>query len=257
MSKAIVLVILACVSAAAFVGWRVHEMDNATVKHFAILEDPSMSYTGECEAAIGSAEEILRSPGASPHSKLIFLALGDGLTANEPRELGKYDLPISHKVIEGGKAKRSKQAALLEKIAETCRSVRPTAISPIFLGVKQALADLKATGCAKGSDCKLWVNSDMEENVEPAIKSRLNGAGGRSSLPAALDNEGIDVTFCGYASTAGRVLDPTGNERVRSFGARNAAREDRMQNVWRSLFVNAQRVKFEPYCPTPGTSTLY
>jgi hypothetical protein len=256
MSKASVLVLLACIGAAAFVGWRVHAMSGATVNHFAILEDPSMSYTGECEAAIGSAEEVLRSPGASPRSKLIFLALGDGLTANEPRELGKYDLPISRKVIEGGKAKKSKQAAFLEKIARACRSVRPTATSPIFLGVKQTLADLKAAGCAKGSGCKLWVNSDLEENVEPSIRSRLSRAGGRGPPPAALDNEGIDVTFCGYASTAGRVLDPTGSEILR-FGARSPAREDRLQNVWRSLFVNAERVTFEPYCPKPGTSTLY
>ena len=117
MSKASVLVLLACVSAAAFVGWRVHAMSGATVNHFAILEDPSTSYTGECEAAIGSAEEVLRSPGASPRSKLIFLALGDRLTANEPRELGKYDLPISRKVIEGGKTKERHVAVLLEKIS--------------------------------------------------------------------------------------------------------------------------------------------
>jgi hypothetical protein len=256
MSKASVLVLLACVSVAAFVGWRVHAMSGATVNHFAILEDPSASYTGECEAAIGSAEEVLRSPAASPRSKLIFLALGDGLTANEPQEVGKYDLPISRKVIEGGKAKERHEAVLLEKISRACRSVRPTAISPIFLGVRQALADLKAAGCAKGSGCKLWVNSDLEENVEPSIRSRLSRAGGRGSLPAALDNEGIGVTFCGYASTAGRAVDPTGNG-IRRFGARNPEREDRMQNIWRSLFVNAERVTFEPYCPKPGTSTLY
>lgn len=256
MSKASVLVLLACVSAAAFVGWRVHAMSGATVDHFAILEDPSTSYTGECEAAIGSAEAVLRSPGASPRSKLIFLALGDGLTANEPRELGKYDLPVSRKVIEGGRAKERHEAALLEKISRACRSVRPTAISPIFLGVKQALADLKSAGCAKGSGCKLWVNSDLEENVEPGIRSRLSRAGGRGPLPAALDNEGIGVTFCGYASTAGRVLGPTGKE-IRRFGARSPGREDRMQTVWRSLFVNAEHVTFEPYCPKPGTSMLY
>ncbi len=256
MRKTMLLILLVCASAAAFVGWRVHAMSGATVNHFAILEDPSTSYTGECEAAIGSAEEILHSPGASLRSKLIFLALGDSLTANEPRELGKYDLPISRKVIEGERTKERHEAALVEKISRACRSVRPTAISPIFLGVKQALADLKTAGCAKGSDCKLWVNSDLEENVEPSIRSRINHVGGRGSLPAALDNEGIGVTFCGYASTAGRVLDPTGNEK-RGFGARSPAREDRMQNVWRSLFVNAEHVRFEPYCPKPGTSTLY
>ena len=251
MTKASMLVMLTCMSGATFIGWRVHAMNGATVNHFAILADPSVSYTGDCEAAIGSAEAVLRSPSASPRSKLAFLALGDSQTANEPRELGTYDLPMSRKVIEGSKAKERQRAALLGKISKACASMRPTAVSPIFLGVKQALADLKAEGCDKASHCKLWVNSDLEENVELGIKRRLSGLAG--SLPPALDNDGIDVALCGYASTAGRVT--RGNE-VRHFGTRNAAREDRLQSVWRSLFLNAERVSFQPYCPKPADATL-
>lgn len=256
MSKSTLLALLASVTVAAFVGWRVQAMHSEPVNHFAILADPSISYTGGCESAVGSAAEMLRGTGVSPRSKLIFIVLGDGMTANEPRELGKYDMPVSRKVIEGRKANERQQAALLREISSKCSSMRPTSISPIFMGVRQAVADLRSEGCREGSHCKLRVNSDLDENVEAGIKSRLNAARGRIPLPVPLDNAGIDVTFCGYAATAGRIVDPTGRE-VRRFAGRNPAREDRMQQIWASLFTNAERVEFEPYCPKSSTPEVY
>jgi hypothetical protein len=47
---------------------------------------------------------------------------------------------ISRRVIEGRKANERQQAALLREISKTCNSVQPTSISPIFMGVRQALA---------------------------------------------------------------------------------------------------------------------
>jgi len=124
------------------------------------------------------------------------------------------------------------------------------------MGVKQAVADLRSEGCAEGSHCKLRVNSDLDENVEAGIKSRLIGARKRSPLPMPLDNDGIDVTFCGYAATAGRIVDRTGRE-VRRFAGRNPAHEDRMQQTWLSIFTNPERVKFEPYCPKQSAPEPY
>jgi hypothetical protein len=256
MNKSIALMLLAVVTVAAFVAWRVLVMRNGFVNHFGILHDPSFSYTGGCESAVGSAEEILRGPGVSPRSKLILLVLGDGATANEPRELGRYDMPISRKVIEGRKANKWRQAILLREISKTCNSVRPTSVSPIFMGVRQAIADLRAEGCREGSHCELRVDSDLEENVEGGIKSALNRTPRRNPLPAALDNDGIDVTFCGYAATAGRIVEPTRRE-VRTFAGRNPVREDRMQQIWRSVFMDPERVKFEPYCPKPKNPEAY
>jgi len=256
MTRSSVLVLLASMVIAAFVGWRVHAMHSEPVNHFAILADPSISYTGGCESAVGSAAEMLRGPGVSPRSKLILIVLGDGTTANEPRELGKYDMPISRKVIEGRKANERRQAVLLQEISSKCGSVPPTSVSPIFMGVRQAVADLRSEGCREGSHCKLRVSSDLDENVEAGIKSRLISARGRSPLPAPLDNDGIDVAFCGYAATAGRIVDPMGRE-VRRFAGRNPAHEDRMQQTWLSMFTNPERVKFEPYCPKPSAPGPY
>jgi hypothetical protein len=256
MNKSIALMLLTVVAVAAFVAWRVLVMRNGSVNHFGILHDPSISYTGGCDSLVGSAEQLLHESGVSPRSKVMVLVLGDGTTAYEPRELGKYDVPISRRVIEGRKANERQQAALLREISKTCNSVRPTSISPIFMGVRQAIADLRAEGCVDGSRCKLRVDSDLEENVETGIKSGLDRTRRREPLPEVLDNDGIDVTFCGYAATAGRILDPTGRE-VRRFTGRNPAREDRMQEIWRSVFASPERVKFEPYCPRPNNPGAY
>src|SRR5713101_6686868 len=256
MNKSIALMLLAVVAVAAFVTWRVLVMRNGSVKHLGILHDQSISNTGGCDSLVGSAEQLLHESGVSPRSKVMVLVLGDGTTANEPREIGKYDVPISRRVIEGRKANERQQAALLREISKTCNSVQPTAISPIFMGVRQALADLRAEGCTEVSHCKLQVDSDLEENVEAGIRGDLDRRRRRNPLPAALDNDGIDVTFCGYAATAGRIIDPTGRE-VRTFTGRNPAREDRMQRIWRSLFMSPERVKFEPYCPKPSNPGAY
>ncbi|MFI5089729.1 MAG: hypothetical protein ACHP7P_06695 [Terriglobales bacterium] len=256
MKASTVVVIVAFLTVAAVVGWRVYAMNNKTVNHFAVVADPSLSYSGGCESAVGSAERVLRGPGISPNSKLLFLALGDRSTAYEPRELAKYDVPSSRRVMEARHANESRQAILLRDLSAKCAAVRPTSISPIFLGVKEALAALHTEGCGEGSRCELRVSTDLEENVEAALKNRLNNARSNTPLPPALDNAGVDVTFCGFAATAGRIVDPTGRE-IRRVAGHDPAGEDRMQRVWASVFTDPERVKFEPYCPKPTNSKLY
>ena len=255
MKTSVLLIALACTTVSGIVGWRVYADSHESVNHFAILDDQSVSYTGGCESVVGSAEQLLRTPGVTPRSKLMLLALGDSSTANEPRELGKYQIPVSRKVIEGKGASERQQAILLRENSEDCRLIRSTTISPIFMGVRQALADLHSEGCTETSYCQVRVNTDLEENVEAGIKERLASSHPLKPLPARLDNSGIDISFCGYAATAGRIVDSAGRER--RFGSRNPAREDRMREVWSSAFTNPERVKFEPFCPKPTSPELY
>lgn len=254
--KTATIVFLCASLAVGFVAWRVHAVNHRTINHFALLADPSISYTGGCEAAVGAAETVLHASTVSSRSTLRVLALGDRATAYEPRELAKYEIPSSRKVIENRHAHERRRSAVLHDIWTNCSSVRPTSISPIFLGVKQGLAALRAEGCREGSHCELRVSSDLEENVEPGIKNRLNNVRGRTPLPKLLDNTGTEVIFCGFAATAGQIVDPTGRE-VRHVALRDPAREDRMQRVWTSVFTNPERVKFEPYCAKPRYPEIY
>jgi hypothetical protein len=209
MKTGILYIILFCLASTGFVGWRVHTAKSQDAPQFELVEDPSISHPNGCESVLGLAEQAFHTEGASSRSTLTILVIGDETTANEPWQLGRYSIPKSRKVIEGRTANARRQQDLLRDIWNKCQTVRRTTISPIFLGVKQAIADLRAQGCSQTSHCQVFVDSDLEENVETSIKKSLNIVGGGTRiLPLPIDNDGIDVAFCGLAVTAGRIVDP-------------------------------------------------
>jgi len=192
----------------------------------------------------------------SPGSTLTVLVIGDEAAASEPWQLGTYSIPTTRKVLEGRTANSRRRQDVLRDILNKCQAVLRTTVSPIFLGVKQAVADLRAHGCREISHCQLRVNSDLEENVEPSIKKSLNRTTeGKPILLSPVENQGIDVAFCGLAVTTGRLVDSSRG--FRKAPPRTPAREDRLREIWRSLFIKPAVVTFEPYCPKPGALGAY
>jgi hypothetical protein len=253
MTKTILSVILCGTVCAGFVGWRVHVHANQSPTHVEIVFDASLSHPEGCESVVGLAEQSLRTNGVSKDSTLTILVLGDASTANEPWQLGRYASPVTNKVLEGKAANTRRQEVLLSDIQRKCETFRRTSISPIFLGVKQAVADLRAHGCKAASHCQVLVDSDLEENAEISIKNALNGTRNtKLALPAPLDNQGVEVSFCGLAVTAGRTVNQSGMEIQRAL-PRGQGRDDRLRQVWRSLFTQPDLVRFEPFCPLGHT----
>ena len=251
MKRGILYALLFCGASVGFVGWRVYTVRTQDTPHFELVQDPSLSHTEGCESLLGLAERALRTDGVSSGSTLTVLVIGNEDTANEPWQLWRYSIPRTRKVLEGRTANLRRQQDVLHDIWNRCQTVRRTTISPIFLGVKQAIADLRAQGCSRTSHCELFVDSDLEENVEASIKKSLNSIGdGKRMLQSPIKNDGIDVVFCGLAVTAGRIVDPSGRE-FRKGSPRNPGREDRLREIWLSLFTKPEVVRFEPYCPKP------
>jgi hypothetical protein len=192
---------------------------------------------------------VLETNGAASDSTLTILVLGDQSTADEPWRLESYSIPTVKKVLEGKSKKIRQQQQILRDISGKCQTLRRTTISPIFLGVTQAVADLHARGCKTTSHCQLFVDSDLEENVEPAIrKAILKDDGLKHISLSPVDNTGIGVIFCGVAVTDGRIRDRAENA-PRQFITRDSGRVKRTQEIWRSLFAEPGTVRFEPYCP--------
>src|SRR5258708_7124952 len=176
MTKTILSVILCGLVCVGFVGWRVHVHANQIPTHAEIVFDASLSHPEGCVSVVGLAQQSFRTNGVSKGSTLTILVLGDASTANEPRQLGRYSFPATNKVIEGKTANMRRQTELFSDIQRQCETIGRTSVSPIFLGVKQALADLRAQGCNAASHCQLFVDSDLEENAEKSIKDALNRA---------------------------------------------------------------------------------
>jgi len=254
--KAQILVSIVLFSlSAAFIGWRVHATRNLKTNHAVLLIDHSLSHPDTCLSVAGLAERIVHMDTFASGSMLTALVLGDEGSANEPRRFAQYQIPRSNKAIEGRTANLRQQQELVQDIQERCEAIPRTMISPIFLGVKQAIAELRSLGCKEDFACVLYVGSDGEENMEQSIKHALRGSPGDGpSLPAPLNNKGIQTVFCGIAVTAGRVVDPSGRE-IRKLLPHDASRDDGLKNTWSSLFTEPALVSFEPYCPIPGRLT--
>ena len=224
-------------------------MRSRETPHFEIVKDPSASHGGGCESLVGLTGHVLEENAAGPGSTITVLILGDQSTANEPWRMGAYSVPSVRKVLEGRSAKLRQQQQILRDISGKCQALRRTMISPIFLGVTQAIADLHARGCKPTSHCELFVDTDLEENVEPAIKKALlKNDGAKHISVSPVDNTGMGVVFCGVAVTDGRARDRSENA-ARQFVTRDSDRVKRTQEIWRSLFAAPGTVRFEPYCP--------
>jgi len=237
-----------------FVAWRVNAGRTLKINHAMLIHDPSLSHPDGCSAVIGLAERAFGTDALSSRSTLTMLAVGDESSAYQPKLVAKYAVPKNRKAIEGRSATITRRQQLLSDLRMKCESLRPTLISPISLGLKQGIAQLRALGCKDNFDCHLYINSDGEENADSSIRRALDGSRGKSqTLPAALDNKGIHVVFCGLAVRAGRIVDPSGRE-IRRTPPHDPGRDDRLRSTWTSLFAEPQLVSFEPYCPQPSNA---
>lgn len=104
-------------------------------------------------------------------------------------------------------------------------------------------------------DYALFVDSDLEENVEPAIRRSPSARRDRDASLPSINNSGIEVTFCGLAVRVGRIIGPSGREIGRAFFL-VLRTEERIRRIWRSLLSKPEAVKFEPYCPVPTSPEL-
>jgi hypothetical protein len=249
MKAGILCILSFFLASGAFVAWRVYAMRTHETPHYELVEDASASHWGGCESLVGMTEQVLQKNGAASDSTLTVLVLGDQSTANEPWRMGTYSIPTVRKVLEGRLGRMRHEQEILNDILRKCQRLRRTTTSPIFLGVTQAVADLRARGCAAESHCELFVDSDLAENVELSIRKMLSPNDSKRSIsPTRVDNAGIDIVLCGIAVTDGRIYDVT------TKGTRKSVRSDservyRIQEVWRSLFAEPAIVTFEPYCP--------
>jgi hypothetical protein len=236
-----------------FIGWRVHNVRSRAVSHVGIVEDLSASHPGGCSSVQGIAKQLLDRHAVSPGSWLTVLTIGDESTANEPKLLARYPIPVNRRIMEGPKTSLRRQQEILGDLKLRCGQFHPTMVSPVFQGVTQGVAELRRLGCEVGSDCELWIDSDLEENAVTAIRSILeHPERNRRGLPAPLDNQGIRVSFCGLAVTAGRILGP-GRE-IREAHPRNPSYDDNLRRTWAGLFTRPELVTFDPYCPESGPS---
>lgn len=256
MNKKLLIIIPAVIAMIGFIGWRIHASQNAGPSaHAAILIDLSKSTPQLCESLEKLSLRAFTLPGMGQNSSITTLGTGDKKTANEPIFIAKAEFPTVRKVIEGVQASDKKRQAIIDEIKSDCQQHERTTRSPIFLAIKRGIEQLRANGCTKDSLCYLLIHTDGEETEEKTFVRELSRSKRADKHPPVIiDNQGIQVTFCGLAEVVGEYKNKKGHTR-RIAKDRNALRIDRIQEVWLSAFNHPELVTFEPFCNQPLGST--
>lgn len=222
--------------------------------HRAVVADSSLSAASDpCLETSKVAEIALVRPPVNDKTKLFVFLTGDQSTANEPRSLGAFDIPIRIKLTESNTQLSSQRDGIVNDIKQRCQEEGVSTSSSIFLAVKRAVEALRSADCDNKSKCAVLVQTDLQENADIQIKTAIsNDAVNLKSLPAPIDNLGVAIRFCGVSETKGEVeaLDKNGRKgkKTRLTQNRNSNRVDHIQAIWKKLFLYPELVSFSPSC---------
>lgn len=217
------------------------------VAQFGFIQDTSDSIASDCGRMEGLTKRALSMKTTGPGSKIALLAFGTKETADEPRFLGEFEVPVIRRVIEGQRAATREQQSLLAKVRNSCKGLGETKVSPVFQALKRGVEHMQQMGNSI-DERYLFVQTDGEETENSEIKSALKSSKGKlSALSALIDNKDVHVTFCGIAETIGDASPEKGKPAHRT-AMRNQHNSDRLREVWTGIFTHPELVKFEPYC---------
>jgi hypothetical protein len=249
MSKNIKIALLAglCALVVLAVGaWRYEVAGTSRAAHAVIIRDRSDSVLSGCDCTAALVRRAFAGPHIQAGSTIAVTVTGDQSTASEPSLLSSVEVPITRQVLEGRDAADRQREKLIEGIKMQCEKIAQTKVSPVFVALREAVEHLRSKGCGPDSHCFIYAQSDLEETGDLQIKAALDRDA--QPLPAAINNDGINIVISGVAQTTGDTV--AANGRVRRLTApRNPERAARIRSIWLRLFTNPERVTFEPFCP--------
>jgi hypothetical protein len=220
--------------------WTLANRERPKSAQFALLIDYSDSRTINCGAIDGIMQEIMSSPNLITNSNLYFFSTGDDKSSDEPVLLGKYKIPVNIKVLEGqSKAERGIQE-FISKIKTRCEQEPIKKRSPILLGLKRVIENLRINGCDDKAGCKVFVQTDGQELSEPTVKQSLTAeAASNSKTQISIPNNGINIKICGFAQVS---------ETTKQKNRHNIQTADKTMAVWKQIFTEPNSVLFPPHC---------
>lgn len=220
-----------------FVGWRVYGISHGpSPSEIVLVHDSSTSEEAGCGAVRPVAVGSTTLPGVTNRSHFSLIGTGEKANGYEGRLVKVFDLPVSHRVMEGKNAERRRQEQFGDAVQEACDTSSKMNESPILRAVKDGIDHLRANHCDAATTCYLYVVTDGEENVDAIMRSALNGSKSViSKLRGKIANEGIHVSFCGFAQS-----------KTEGSGRRTPA--ERLKTVWMGIFTDTSLVTIAPYC---------
>lgn len=226
--------------------WTLVTRERPKTPHFAELIDYSDSRVINCAAIETTMRGILASPHLTSDSRLYLFSTGDDKSFDEPVLLDKYKIPSSVKVLEGQTKAAREIQEVINQIKTRCEQEPVKKRSPILLGIKRVIENLRAAGCDARAGCQVFVQTDGQELSETTLKQLLsadNKANANSNPRILIANEGIKIKICGFAQVGGTAAT-TANQKNRH----NLQTAEQTSAVWKQVFTEPQLVTFTPHC---------
>lgn len=207
---------------------------------FALLIDYSDSRTINCGAIDATLQEIMSSPNLMTNSYLYFFSTGDDKSSDEPVLLGKYQIPVNIKVLEGKSKNEGEIQEFIGKIKTRCEQEPIKKRSPILLGIKRVIENLRINGCDTKAGCRIFVQTDGQELSETTVKKSLTGKNDKiSETQVLIPNNGINIKVCGFA----QVIESKSQKNRHDFRT-----TDKTIAVWKQIFTEPNSILFQPHC---------
>ncbi len=112
-AKAVAFVLVSLCAATVFGYWRYKANHvSRSVAQVVILRDASDSIPSGCDRIVNLAERALGMPEVGDGTTITMLSTGEESTANEPRLLGRFQVPQIRRVIEGQLLMERQRSAL-------------------------------------------------------------------------------------------------------------------------------------------------
>jgi hypothetical protein len=227
--------------------WRYGVVKSQGISHGLIISDSSLSTEEPCNCLSNLTEEALANPILSKESTLTITATGDEETANESIVVTTINAPFQQGIFSNPKKVAQLREQQISKVVAQCQEQKRTNASPIYQAIKNGVYRLRSLGCGQLTPCIMYVQSDLEERSEPAIRKALTSTVPVTGLPEPINNEGISLYFRGISQTFGVKTAKVGG--LQSFTSiRDAQKTERIYEVWRSLFTKPENLHFDPYC---------
>jgi hypothetical protein len=207
--------------------------------------DPSASVARNCgDLRQGVASFLSREPGFREGSTLSFLIMGRDAGSPNPTLAFRVPVPVASDSVYGrdDQSFRRAEAAFYSQIEDACTGAVTGSNSPIYQLLRQGIEHLRGEvgGCGPRSPCYFLLKSDLDEDVEPSLRTLLERAAKKPdiavppNLSKSINNDGVRVLLCGGAELRPRRRP-------------NATPETRAR-IFTALFTHPQLVSARPFC---------
>ena len=202
-------------------------------RHVAILSDRSPSiedgHGSGCRGLMWMVERAIELPDVGSHSRIQAFWTGNGVGNTIVAIATPLVLPPPLTPDERARQRRARLSAERPIQAACAADTTASQTSPVWLSIRDVVAQMRSWGCAADHACTLLVQSDLQETDTDGIRRALHGAV-HPTLPTPLDLSGLDVHVCGLGAST-EPLDDT----VRT----------RTETVWGRILPGAT---FAPVC---------